>query len=731
MSTTPSSLQSVLSSANSGLSDLSAGAGIYGGLQKGGVQGYLSALGSASKLAGNLSGASSLNAGAGGLSDALGIYSGLQEGGVSGYGQSAADASKLAGLLTNNPALSAVGSYIAAPLSLYNFGADWQSGDTGGDALRGAEAGASVGSIVPGIGNLIGGLVGGAAGALSSAFGGGKHDPETDAVKGLISQYQSASASDPTAAQAGLQGLSPQQSFEALAGIFDAKNNTPGHSQPIEQVFGRMQEGAFLDDIAQQINQGYTSGTVKPGESASDIYSSVINPWITQQTNGQGILGPANGEGGVVSGAIQDLIGAYTNGQLTNTTPIGISGQQDSQLPAYLGIGAQQGLGIQGTSAAPSQVAQGAPNQLTPNTQPSTQAINHALQPRAVAARGGLMRKKLAHYDDGGDVDLSDLLSYTGNLDLGYSDPVSGSAADTGTLGGGSVGAPSLGDIGSPGTGLNLNSSIGSTSGGGLSGLLQSLGLSASTASTLASLGVTAASLAPIIGALTGSTGKGATQPALPSQYTGALAPVSTPPMNRTANPNMQTMSPAQWLHYGEMPEQQFYQNNQLPTTATSPQGAAAPATAASPQSLPPGLLAALMQSQGQGAAATSPAAPQQQVQPMPAYSGAPGGIGSSPIMRAHGGAAYMSQSPYSSAVAGHARGPGDGTSDDINAKLSDGEYVMDAPTVSILGNGSNEAGARALDTMRQNIRKHAGQKLVKGRQPMHAKAPEQYMDAE
>lgn len=78
----------------------------------------------------------------------------------------------------------------------------------------------------------------------------------------------------------------------------------------------------------------------------------------------------------------------------------------------------------------------------------------------------------------------------------------------------------------------------------------------------------------------------------------------------------------------------------------------------------------------------------------------------------------------------GYVNGPGTGTSDDINARLSDGEYVIDAPTVSLLGAGSNAAGARALDRMRMNVRRHAGRKLVQGKQPMRARAPEQYLTA-
>lgn len=73
-------------------------------------------------------------------------------------------------------------------------------------------------------------------------------------------------------------------------------------------------------------------------------------------------------------------------------------------------------------------------------------------------------------------------------------------------------------------------------------------------------------------------------------------------------------------------------------------------------------------------------------------------------------------------------RGPGDGRSDDIPAMLSDGEYVMDAETVALLGNGSPKAGAEVLDQFRVNLRKHKGQKLAKGEFSANAKKPEHYL---
>ena len=76
----------------------------------------------------------------------------------------------------------------------------------------------------------------------------------------------------------------------------------------------------------------------------------------------------------------------------------------------------------------------------------------------------------------------------------------------------------------------------------------------------------------------------------------------------------------------------------------------------------------------------------------------------------------------------GHVRGPGSGRSDEIPAVLSDGEYVMDSETVALLGDGSTDAGARRLDEMRENLRKHKAKKLAKGRFSHAAKKPEQYL---
>ena len=72
--------------------------------------------------------------------------------------------------------------------------------------------------------------------------------------------------------------------------------------------------------------------------------------------------------------------------------------------------------------------------------------------------------------------------------------------------------------------------------------------------------------------------------------------------------------------------------------------------------------------------------------------------------------------------------GEGTGRSDEIPALLSDGEYVIDAETVALLGDGSSKAGAKRLNDFRVNIRKHKGRNLAKGKYSVNARRPERYL---
>ena len=70
---------------------------------------------------------------------------------------------------------------------------------------------------------------------------------------------------------------------------------------------------------------------------------------------------------------------------------------------------------------------------------------------------------------------------------------------------------------------------------------------------------------------------------------------------------------------------------------------------------------------------------------------------------------AYCSGGPVGMAMGGRfvSAGAGGGQSDSVDARLSPGEYVMDADVVSALGDGDNATGAARLDEMRERVRRH------------------------
>ena len=92
------------------------------------------------------------------------------------------------------------------------------------------------------------------------------------------------------------------------------------------------------------------------------------------------------------------------------------------------------------------------------------------------------------------------------------------------------------------------------------------------------------------------------------------------------------------------------------------------------------------------------------------------------------GGPMRMGQGGALGKASRYVRGEGTGRSDEIPAYLSDGEYVIDAETVSMLGDGSSKAGAEALNGMRENIRSHKGKVLAKGNFSPDAKSPLTYL---
>lgn len=92
------------------------------------------------------------------------------------------------------------------------------------------------------------------------------------------------------------------------------------------------------------------------------------------------------------------------------------------------------------------------------------------------------------------------------------------------------------------------------------------------------------------------------------------------------------------------------------------------------------------------------------------------------------GAKSYFETNALPAAHGAHVDGRGSGRDDTVPAMLSDGEYVVDAETVSMLGDGSNDAGAKQLDTMRNNLRRHKGRALADGKFSPNARPPEGYM---
>lgn len=97
------------------------------------------------------------------------------------------------------------------------------------------------------------------------------------------------------------------------------------------------------------------------------------------------------------------------------------------------------------------------------------------------------------------------------------------------------------------------------------------------------------------------------------------------------------------------------------------------------------------------------------------------------PISYARGGQSQgaLAMLPH---YTGRLRGPGDGRSDDIPARLSNKEYVMDAESMALLGNGDPDAGADKMDDFRVNLRRHKGKALVRGRFSPNAKSVQGYL---
>ena len=95
-----------------------------------------------------------------------------------------------------------------------------------------------------------------------------------------------------------------------------------------------------------------------------------------------------------------------------------------------------------------------------------------------------------------------------------------------------------------------------------------------------------------------------------------------------------------------------------------------------------------------------------QQPQPQPYYTYGSVPQITQPVGYAGGGNVHIPE--FITGATGHyVKGRGTGQSDEIPAMLANSEYVFDADTVSALGDGSSDAGAKLLDKFRESVRAH------------------------
>lgn len=682
----------------SGLSDAQSALNAYKGIQNGTAQGYAGAAINSGRLAGKLGAfggpKSAINQGFGDAANALGIYSGIKQGGPSGYGGAAINAaqlgSKLGAFGGASSGIGAAAGYAAIPLALYNEVNNWESGNTGSDALSGAETGAAIGSVIPGIGTVIGGLVGGAAGALSSAFGPGRRDPETTDWGGLTAAYNRASQQGGRQAQQNLvSGI--QDPYELMAGMFDLRNGQIDKGNTLYNEYGRMGEQKFTNDLANQLNQAKASGKITPDMDASQIYSSVIDPW--EQSWGKGANTDPNSQ--LIKDMTTQMISQYEGGQAADN---------------WRSVGGQNPF-ADIYANAPHTWGQSAKTQAAPMASGKTPMVDRLGVPMQgyYAAKGGhtqvleaLRRKHPPHFDDGGDVSFDDYSgpSFTPGTD--YNSIYEGGSGSETT----DFSNHNFGDLQQQfdndqainqqlGTWLDNYESAHSASGSGSGSKGSSGGIGG-----LGKAAAPYAALLPIISGLLhktgsgGSSGSGSLPPGMSAGPTEPFQPQVSPRTSNPIDPN------TDWYTYGQHPEKEFFSNNSIGP-----------------------LMGKFAQQPSSALSGPSPSSPGN-MHPMPV------GMGDSrPVLRAHGGALdHLGEGTLTPGESRYVQGPGDGQSDDIDAKLSDGEYVMDAHTVSLLGNGSNEAGAKRLDQLRENLRKSAAKPMAKGKQFMHAKSPEHYL---
>jgi len=188
---------------------------------------------------------------------------------------------------------------------------------------------------------LIGGVIGGVVGAVSSAFGGGETSKEAQSDWHIDTALNSAS---PAQRQAAMSQMSPSQSTQYINGLMNAHDNSPGHSEQIEQVFGKNGVNNLMTQMTTNINAAIAKNPQLQFASPSTLYSSVVTPWLKSKgvtISPSSVDKNGNNEGAGLGDAITNMIGDWQSGSWTSSTPVGVAGQTIN-IPAYSQAGTVQ-----------------------------------------------------------------------------------------------------------------------------------------------------------------------------------------------------------------------------------------------------------------------------------------------------------------------------------------------------------------------------------------------------
>jgi hypothetical protein len=119
----------------------------------------------------------------------------------------------------------------------------------------------------------------------------------------------------------------------------NAHNNSPGHSEQIEQVFGKNGVSNMFQQMMPAVNAAIAKNPSLKGLSPSQLYSKVVAPWLkskgaTISASSKDVKG--NPEGQNLIDAVTGVLGAWQNHSINSKTPMGIAGQS-LNIPVYGG----------------------------------------------------------------------------------------------------------------------------------------------------------------------------------------------------------------------------------------------------------------------------------------------------------------------------------------------------------------------------------------------------------